>query len=507
MMKTAKKRFITTIVLLILAEILFFPALSAATPRDAYYDAEACYRSLRQNPQKIKYRHNWLRCIRKFQSVYKQDPSGPWAAAGLYQSAKMYQDLAKFSGKESDKKEAADIYRQIIDKYPKSRYRQLAAQEIHKLGATFAVKKASPPAAAQASPSKQAIPKETYINAEACYRDLRANTQKMKYRENWLRCINKFQSVYDKDPDGPWAPAGLFMAATLYQKLYGYSNASDDLESARRIFNQIITRFPGSRYQAKAASAIQNMPASVKKPLAAQSDPIAEKIKSEEAQKKYTEGKRRPSAGPAPGGMATITNLRFWSNPNYTRVVIDADREAAYYHHLLKKDPSLNKPQRLYVDLSKSRLGEHIRKSIPIHDDLLIDARAGQYKPDSVRVVVDIKSFKTYKIFSLKDPFRIVIDVWGTKTKLATRAPRPSETVKKGGKIPPGSLAKQLALGVRRVVIDPGHGGTGAGSHFDPQSGSIFNPGRAHCLCQYQKRRSVYFHPHQCLQGPQSLRH
>jgi N-acetylmuramoyl-L-alanine amidase len=464
MTETAKKRFITTIILLILAQVLFFATFSAATPRDAYYDAEACSRSLRQNPQKIKYRHNWLRCIKKYQSVYKQDPAGPWAAAGLYKSAKMYQNLAKYSGKGSDKKEAVDIFQQIIDSYPKSRYRQLAAREIHSLGATVDAKRISPPAEAPASPSKQATPKDSYINAESCYSSLRKSSRKMKYRDNWLRCIDKFQSVYDKDPNGPWAPAGLFMAATLYQKLYGYSNASDDLESARRIFNQIITRFPGSRYQAKAASAIQNMPASVKKPLAAQSDPIAEKIKSEEAQKKYTEGKRRPSAGPAPGGMATITNLRFWSNPNYTRVVIDADREAAYYHHLLKKDPSLNKPQRLYVDLSKSRLGEHIRKSIPIHDDLLIDARAGQYKPDSVRVVVDIKSFKTYKIFSLKDPFRIVIDVWGTKTKLATRAPRPSETVKKGGKIPPGSLAKQLALGVRRVVIDPGHGGKDYGA-------------------------------------------
>ncbi|MDH3829812.1 MAG: tetratricopeptide repeat protein, partial [Desulfobacterales bacterium] len=373
MMKTANKRFITIIVLLIFAEVLFFPALSAAAPRDAYYDAEACYRSLRQNPQKIKYRHNWLRCIKKYQSVYKQDPAGPWAAAGLYKSAKMYQDLAKFSGKESDKKEALEIFQQIVDSYPKSRYRQKAAREIRNLGAIVNTKKTSPPAAAKSSSSTQATPKDTYINAEACYRNLRANPQKMKYRENWLRCINKFQSVYDKDPDGPWAPAGLFMAATLYQKLYGYSNASDDLASAHRIFNQIITRFPGSRYQAKAASAIKNMPASDKKPLTAQADPIAEKIKSEEAQKEYTEGKRRPSAGPAPGGMATITNLRFWSNPNYTRVVIDADREATYYHHLLKKDPSLKKPQRLYVDLSKSRLGEHIRKSIPIHDDLLID--------------------------------------------------------------------------------------------------------------------------------------
>jgi N-acetylmuramoyl-L-alanine amidase len=286
----------------------------------------------------------------------------------------------------------------------------------------------------------------------------------MKYRDTWLRCIDKFQSVYDRDPAGPWAPAGLFMAATLYQKLYAYSHASDDLESAHRIFNQIITRFPDSRYQVKASSAIEDMPGSAKEPLAAEPDPIAEKINAREDQRESNESKQGPSTRPASGGMATVTNLRYWSNPNYTRVVIDADREADYYHHLLKKDPSLKKPQRLYVDLSDSRLGDDIRKSIPIHDDLLTDARAGQYTADSVRVVVDIKSFETYKIFSLKDPFRIVIDVWGSKSARAPNVPRPSDTVKKGGKIPPGSLAKQLALGVRRVVIDPGHGGKDYGA-------------------------------------------
>jgi N-acetylmuramoyl-L-alanine amidase len=462
MTETAKRLFIITIILLIFGEVSLFSALSAAAPRDTYFDAEACYRSLRQNSQKIKYRHNWMRCIKKYQSVYNQDPAGPWAAAGLYMSAKMYQDLAKFSGQESDKKEALAIFQQIVDTYPKSRYREKAAREIRNLGATVTAEKTPP--AAQASPATQAMPKDAYFNAEACYSNLRENPRKMKYRDSWLRCIDKFQSVYDKDPDGPWAPSGLFMAATLYQKLYAYSYASDDLASAHRIFNQIITRFPDSRYQAKASLELQNMPASAQKPLTAESDPIAEKIMAREAPEESTEGDRSPSTRPVPDGMATVTDLRFWSNPNYTRVVIDADREAAYYHHLLKKDPSLKKPQRLYVDLAKSRLGEHIRKSIPIHDDLLTDARAGQYTLDSVRVVVDIKSFETYKIFSLKDPFRIVIDVWGTKTATAPETPRPSETVKKGGKIPPGSLAKQLALGVRRIVIDPGHGGKDYGA-------------------------------------------
>jgi N-acetylmuramoyl-L-alanine amidase len=465
MVKTAKKRLITSIILLILADVLLFATFSAAAPEDAYFDAEACYRSLRQNPQKIKYRHNWMRCIKKFQSVYQQDPDGPWAAAGLYRSAKMYLDLAKYSGKGSDRKKALDIFQQIVAGYPESRYRQKAVREIHNLGATVNAKK--PPtreAAAQSSAAGQEPPKDAYIDAEKCYSNLRKSSRKMKYRANWLRCIDKFQSVYDKDPEGPWAPAGLFMAATLYQKLYDHSYAPDDLESAHSIFDQIITRFPDSRYQAKAVSAIAKMPESVKKQQTVASDPIAAKIEAQKTQRESLEDYPGASSRPDPGGMATVTNLRFWSNPSYTRVVIDADREADYYHHLLKKDPSLKKPQRLYVDLSQSRLGEHIRKSIPIHDDLLLDARAGQYTSDSVRVVVDIKSFETYKIFSLKDPFRIVIDVWGTRTAVDPNVPRPSDTVNKGGKIPPGSLAKQLALGVRRIVIDPGHGGKDYGA-------------------------------------------
>jgi N-acetylmuramoyl-L-alanine amidase len=465
MVKTAKKRLITGIILLIIADVLFFAPFSAAAPEDTYFDAEACYRSLRQNPQKIKYRHNWLRCIKKFQSVYRQDPAGAWAAAGLYKSAKMYLELAKFSGKGSDRKEALDIFQQIVADYPESRYRQKAAAEISNLGATVNDQKTpAQTAAAKSSVPGEETPKDAYIGAERCYSDLRKNPPKMKYRQNWLQCIDKFQSVYDKDPDGPWAPAGLFMAATLYQKLYDYSYAPDDLESADSIFNQIITRFPDSRYQAKAASAIQKMPESVKKQQTGESDPIAAKIEAREVRGQSIESSPGASSRPGPDGMATVTNLRFWSNPNYTRVVIDADREADYYHHLLKKDPSLNKPQRLYVDLSQSRLDEQIRKSVPIHDDLLLDARAGQYTSDSVRVVVDIKSFETYKIFSLKDPFRIVIDVWGTRAAVAPDVPRPSDTVNKDGKIPPGSLAKQLALGVRRIVIDPGHGGKDYGA-------------------------------------------
>ena len=177
-----------------------------------------------------------------------------------------------------------------------------------------------------------------------------------------------------------------------------------------------------------------------------------------------------PTAGPgAARGLAVVKGIRYWSNSSYTRVVVDADREVDFIHHLLKKDPDLNKPPRLYVDLSRSTISEGLQTSIPINDDLLSNARAARYTIDSVRVVVDIKSIDSCNVFSLRDPFRIVIVVWGKNGALHA-AEKPAEGSRKGtagqlsGRIPRGALARQLALGVRRIVVDPGHGGKDFGA-------------------------------------------
>ena len=148
----------------------------AITPKQMYGDAETCYKKLRHSQRKIKYRDNWMRCIEKFQKVHRLEPTGPWAAAGLFKSGKLYQELAKRSGKKSDYQEAREIFERIVRQYPKSGYRGKAAREIQVLSSVGKPKKiATPKKSIRTSGDASEV---EYKNAESCYNRLRQNAKK-----------------------------------------------------------------------------------------------------------------------------------------------------------------------------------------------------------------------------------------------------------------------------------------------------------------------------------------
>ena len=452
------------------AGLLYPSPVQAGSAKAGYFKAERCYRQLQNHPERQKYRDGWLRCINGFLSVHKQEPRGVWASVCLFQAGKLYAELYQRSFYEGDKQEALDLFDRVIRGYPKSHYRKKA----------LAFKKALLQGETKPAPTSgdEAKARAFYQKAQADDQRLQRNPKLQKYRDQWLRGIHGYERAYQADPKGSLAPAALFGLAASYDALARNSFSQADRDKARAAYQQLIDEFGTSAYADKARAVLNGASASNGDSDAGEGDSnggdagqvggdqIAHLIEARPSDDESA-GADAPQIA-SPDEPAQVEGLRFWSNPRYTRVVIDADRDAIFTYRELREDPAIGKPQRIYIDVHNSRLSKNLQTLVPINDNLLKDARAGQYAGDIVRVVVDIKSFKTFKIFSLKNPFRVVLDVWGVDTEAAqATTPQPSASAPAGtgpGKIPPSAIARQLALGVRRIIIDPGHGGKDYGA-------------------------------------------
>ncbi len=171
---------------------------------------------------------------------------------------------------------------------------------------------------------------------------------------------------------------------------------------------------------------------------------------------------------------AALNEMKHWSNPDYTRISLELDRDVTWESHELGKGTP-GKPGRVYIDLKRTRLGKSV-KDITIGDGLLKGARVGQYKPDVVRVVLDTENIKDYKVFPLSDPARLVIDVRGERQAQISRLetvvsampehisqPKPEE--QSPGTEKKTNLPKTPVISkIRRIVVDPGHGGHDPGA-------------------------------------------
>ena len=334
--------------------------------------------------------------------------------------------------------------------------------------------------------------KQKYLAADSCYKKLRNIPVRKQTAREWLKCISQYEIIYRLYPQDSWAPAGMYKASQLYTKLSKLSGVKRYKIQAADLLSRLQNRYPESAYAGRSRSLLKSINIAPtlytkktkhiksKKHLT-KNDVLIRKFTQNEKQIYTHTSKDKDKPLPPKqklSGDATISDLRFWSNPEYTRVVINADRERDYSHRLLKKDPGINKLfQRLYVDIDQSRLGGKIADHTTINDNLLKEARAGQYLPHTVRVVIDIKTFENYKIFSLKDPFRIVIDVWGKGSNGSLTPQSKQQTADSGQSeksqeihqvttdhLKSSDIARQLALGVKTIVIDPGHGGRDPGA-------------------------------------------
>jgi len=154
-----------------------------------------------------------------------------------------------------------------------------------------------------------------------------------------------------------------------------------------------------------------------------------------------------------PPGLGDVTEVRHWSYPDYTRVVIELDRPVRIKDGVrrLPADRKAGLPERIYVDVEGIWVGTDYEKGIAVRDGLLEGVRIGQNTLSAIRVVVDLEQYHHHRLITLSHPDRLVLDIYGTR-----HAERSHDA--EGRRLPAG------LRGIRTVVLDPGHGGRDPGA-------------------------------------------
>lgn len=327
------------------------------------------------------------------------------------------------------------------------------------------------------------------------YRQLESNSEKAQKSENWDLVGSTFYRIYSQDPDWKNSPLCLFVAARVYEKKSLRFKSPEDSEKALRYSREFLKRYPNDSLaddswlrvgriherrgeKKEAATAYQRivygMEDSDTYEIAKRK--LAVVTGAPTPKKTETAPPEEIIPTPNPEGYALIKKIRHWSADDYTRVVIETDKEVKYKSKMLRPDPELKTPPRLYVDLEETILDNSIKVE-PITKGLLEKISYATNRPGVSRIVLYIKDFEGHKVFSLpkseQNPhFRLVMDIKGQGAQPEKIFAKDAPSYDKKGpslksKIPEGeiaSLKQALGLKVRTIVIDPGHGGHDPGA-------------------------------------------
>jgi N-acetylmuramoyl-L-alanine amidase len=377
-----------------------------------------------------------------------------------------------------------------------------------------------PLAAPRAATAASSGPAEKlYEQARASESQLRKSKKRQADRAEWEKAVLAYRKVVARYPRSGYCDNALLAVGRLYGEM-GKRFRSDQYRSdAISAYRMLVSQYPSSSLGDDALWGVvelerdggnrSRLVKAGKSYLATfPRGKRASQVKTLMRQKAPTT--RVPS--PPPPGLARVFDLRFWSGTTSTRVVLDLENK-------VKLDSDrVGNPERLWIDLIGTRLHPNLEKRVfPVGDGLLERVRVAQNRPDAVRIVLDFKGAWDHNFFYLDGPPRLVIDVKGRakagpamadagagkpapgngKTSASASAAggggsAPGSASAKGGRAtsatskpspPPArssdlpapapptanrggsySLARQLGLGARRIVIDPGHGGHDPGT-------------------------------------------
>jgi N-acetylmuramoyl-L-alanine amidase len=341
------------------------------------------------------------------------------------------------------------------------------------------------PGAHPASAQSAATMYNRALARERTLRDANTRTSLAALR----KAVASYEAIVRRFPGSGYSDNALWQGANLALLAFERFNESADQRTGLRLLAHLQKEYPSSPLRSRIAGVTEQFEAAAP----AQDAPVV-----------------RPAVVAAaivsssPRGLATVRDIRRTVLPDGVRVAIEMDGESLF------RQQSLENPRRLFFDLPKSRASGVLQDAtINFGDGVVKRIRLGQRPEQTTRVVLDMEGVADYTVFTLYNPFRVIVDVKSAATgsgtagaavaTIGTSAPSTPANVpvtrERLDDKPPVvpdvvplparpatepipliptapslnlngqfSLARQLGLGISRVVIDAGHGGHDPGA-------------------------------------------
>jgi N-acetylmuramoyl-L-alanine amidase len=297
----------------------------------------------------------------------------------------------------------------------------------------------------------------------AMEQELRVSASPAAAAEDFRFVVNKYWSIVQRYPSTGYADNALWQAGNLSMEAFRRFSEDRDKYRAIQLFQWLKGQYPHSSMAARATSQLEEL------------------------------------SVPQVATETTIRAVHREMLPEVVRITVEMDREVPFSQERLAN------PSRLFFDLKGTKTLPPLQDSTLHYDsDVVREIRFGRHPNSTTRIVVDLENVGRYSVFTLYEPYRIVIDCervsgFAPSSPIASadkpapsrvasadkpapvpiappaavppiKAVTPAEpsvgkpvtpAVNAGGKF---SVARQLGLGVSRIVIDPGHGGRDPGA-------------------------------------------
>ena len=298
--------------------------------------------------------------------------------------------------------------------------------------------------------------------------------------------IKGYEAIARQYPRSGYSDNALWQAGVLSSDLFWQFGEAQDRANAVRLFARLKAEFPTS-------SLLVRIPGQTNRLQAAAASPARPPVASASSPPTATRGTIPPPTIRTSVPATTLKVIRREALSDALRVTLELERETFF------SEQRLDNAARLSIELRDTQPTDALEGvTITFPDDIVRQARVEREAPNRTRVTFDLQGAARHSVYTLYNPYRIVIDFERTgppartpvvvataplpaHTAPAARTPTAAPAASRKGAVPTPpappataarngaggfSLSRQLGLGVSRVVIDPGHGGRDPGAQI-----------------------------------------